>query len=866
MFSSDRFLTERFRDLPLRRKIMLAMTLLSGVTLLMASLVFSLLEYLQERDSLVSNVKTQTGIIAINSRAALAFNDPETARQTLSALEANRFIHAAILFTPDGKYFAAFLRPSHPHSKGFFLPPARPTEDSATFEHDELVVRQPIMLDKDLLGSILIHASLDELEEEMILRFLVILSVFFLSLALALFLSSRFHHFITRPIDSLRQAASAIGQGDLHTPIEIHSADEIGQLARAFQQMAGDLARERAALEQALRAKSEFLANMSHEIRTPMNAIIGLADLALQSPLEERPRLFLNKIAASSQALLRILNDILDFSKIEAGKLDLEQAPFRLQEVLDHMGDLFGVQAGERAIALRLDNPGLYPGRLLGDALRLEQVLLNLIGNALKFTPAGSGEVTVTITTLMESPERVELEFAVRDTGVGLTGEQIGRLFTPFTQADSSTTRQYGGTGLGLAICRRLVDMMQGRIWVESRPEQGSVFRFTAGFCPAPTLGAGADRSSVPERPLDLAAVRERIRGARILLAEDNIINQLVAVETLHALEVDVVVAGNGAEALERAGQASFDLVLMDLQMPVMDGYAATRALRQNPRLTGLPIVAMTAHAMSGDRELSLAAGLNDHLTKPIDKFALYAMLVERIRPRPGIGRQDSALPEAAIPAVCDPALPDELPGVDLPTVLDRLNGNRELLRQLLIEFGHHYAGSGVRLGAALTGGEPGALTDAARLLHSIKGMAGNLGADKVHETARELEEAIKGGVSQAWKAPLERFVIAMDGLLTAIAPLSGAGCSPLPEPALTGSVDPEEFRRRHQALAEAIRVNDFQAMELLKQLGVLAGQARTRTILDQVARALDNFDFILAYSELEKLAQCPEMTGKEQS
>ncbi|NGZ07384.1 MAG: response regulator [Magnetococcales bacterium] len=854
----------RFQDLSIRKKLMRIMTLLSGMTLLLTTIAFTTLEYFQERDTLANNVRTQTEIIAFNSRAALAFNDPETARRTLSALETNPDIKGAAIFTPDGILFAAFNRPEHQHDATLLLPPETPTAQLLHFEHDELILRQPILLDGELIGSILIHAHLDQLWEEILVTASIIVIILLFTLSLTFFLAWRLQRVITTPLEALRATASAIGQGHFDTPIAIHSQDEIGQLAHTIRQMARDLARERAALEQATRAKSEFLANMSHEIRTPMNAIIGLTDLALQTPLAERPRGFLNKIASSSRALLRILNDILDFSKIEAGKLDLEQLPFRLDEVLEHMADLFTVQAAEKRIALKLDNPDLYPAPLLGDALRLEQVLLNLIGNAIKFTPTGSGEVALTITTRHDRTDLVELEFAVRDTGVGLTESQMERLFNAFTQADGSTTRQFGGTGLGLAICKRLVGMMGGRIWVESQPRVGSTFRFTARFIPAPQSTILAARiKSAPV--LEPDGVRATIGGARILLAEDNPINQLVAVEILQALDLVVTVAENGQEALQEALAHPFDLVLMDLQMPLMDGYAATRAMRQDPRLRDLPILAMTAHAMSGDREISLAHGLNDHLTKPIDKQQLYGALLHWIPPREGIGPSAPMRPALACasqPAVQAPAPPQQVAGIDLPSAMERLNGNWLLLQQLLNEFRTHYADAAQQLERILSAQEPGALPEGLRLIHSIKGMAGNMGAMEIHLAARDLEAVMKNGQRDQWSAALSRFSGAMQKLLDGMA--AQVNNPTYKTPTVATPVDLEQLKPLLRALALAVRANDFQALEAWQAIPALPGEAGEA--LARIGSALDQFDFNQALTSLSLLVQCLGWPGEEWS
>ncbi|MBF0127625.1 MAG: HAMP domain-containing protein, partial [Magnetococcales bacterium] len=526
-----------FKDLSIRKKLTVIMTLLAGSTLLLATIFFSITEYLQERAALVNNIRTQMEIVAFNSRAALAFNDPDTAHTILSALEANVSIHLAALFTPDRKLFASFVRDGHRlEAEKFVFSTALPGP-VATFEDLELVLQQSILLDGESIGTIFIFANWDDLEKQLLNSAYWVAGILSLSLLLVFLLASRFQKLIATPIESLRRSTIEIGKGRFDTPIEIHARDEIGQLALTFQQMVTDLARQRAALEQATRAKSEFLANMSHEIRTPMNAIIGLTDLALQAPLTTRSRDYLTKIASSSRSLLRILNDILDFSKIEAGKLDLEQERFLLHDVFEHMADLFDAQAKARNIRLvfELGQEGTW--ELVGDALRLEQILLNLLGNAIKFINAPAGEVSLGVKTLLDTPGQVTLEFAVQDTGVGMSREQLERLFTAFNQGDASTTRKFGGTGLGLVICKRLVAMMRGEIRVTSEPGIGSTFFFTVTL---ERLQKGAQQKIAPVAPEGLEEVVRRLKGARILLVEDNAINRLVATEILKALSLVV--------------------------------------------------------------------------------------------------------------------------------------------------------------------------------------------------------------------------------------------------------------------------------------------------------------------------------------
>jgi len=603
--------------------------------------------------------------------------------------------------------------------------------------------------------------------------------------------------------------------------------------------------------EAANNAKSYFLANMSHEIRTPMNAILGMANLALDARPDNQQRRYLRRIDVAATSLLGIINDILDFSKVEAGKLEMEQIGFRLESVVEDLVSMAGVKAGQKGLELNVDLDSSIPQVLVGDPLRLNQILLNLVYNAIKFTETGSIKVNIELKEF--KGEKVELIFRISDTGIGLSNEQQTNLFEAFSQADSSTTRQFGGSGLGLTICKHLVELMGGMIGIDSKPDAGSTFYFNAWFC----IGTKAMLPSRDdlETNISLSELRAKLRGSRILLVEDNDINQELITELLVKSGIQVDIANNGQEAIDKLGDDhGYDGVIMDIQMPIMDGYQAIRRIRRVELLKNLPVIAMTANAMQGDREKCLAAGMCDYISKPVNKEELFAVMARWIKPVHPITESETKLitehesESISIPGDEQVKLP-VLPDVNIEAGLENMDQDHGLYYRLLLKFRNGQADFVERFRTARK--EFDNIT-AQRLAHTFKTVSATLGAYTLQVPASELEAlAEKNNQNDAINTQLELIGVRLEKIIAAIDEFEFKDNASYEE---NSTVNTDEMLVMLKKMQNLLEEHDTSSRGLAEKIVENLRQTPCFEFANQLKQQVDNYQFKLASSALANL------------
>ncbi len=634
----------------------------AGVAGGVVGIVLLLTQYVAFQSTLENTTEqsvTLAQVLGDNVTASIAFRDPATATEILEALRNSDQVVSAEVNLVDGSRFAAYRKDG-----AYSVPSASGSDASSDADRYLKTVNQPIKLGDTQLGTVQLQIDIWPAYSTAFTGLWVGLVIWLLGTMAAYLLASRLNQTVVRPLQQLSRLMVGVSREEDYTKrFNYRGDDEVGALGVSFntmlsriedrearlQEVIRELESARDQAEDAARSKSSFLANMSHEIRTPMNGVVGMTSLLKRTELSKQQQLYFDTIEKSASSLLMIIDDILDFTKIEAGRLEIKHQTFSLRETIDAVSVFFAEPATQKGLDFSIDMPASLPNRVIGDSGRIRQVLLNLVGNAIKFTQQGS--VTVSLSTQVDETGN-RLRFTVSDTGMGIHKEKQDRIFSEFFQADATSTRQFGGTGLGLAISRQLVVLMGGSIGFSSEENKGSVFWFeiplkTEVLNPFLTsrLQVSAPTHTELPSPADEQATESKDEilrwEAKVLVAEDSEVNQFIIRELLTTFGLDPVIVANGADCVAAFRESTYDIIFMDIQMPVMDGVAATKAIRalQQDEAMNVDclIIGLSAHAMMGDKERYMEEGMDDYLTKPIDLKKLEALIKRHLRPVKGM-------------------------------------------------------------------------------------------------------------------------------------------------------------------------------------------------------------------------------------